>query len=65
VKRALAFNFSERSAYGCLMMRQRSENVLEFKLGNYSLEQLFRIILHVILTYNNFIIINASPRTAI
>jgi len=48
VKRALAFNFSEQDAFGCLMMRQRSENVLEFTLGNYSLEQLFRIILHYV-----------------
>lgn len=28
--------FSEQEAYACLMMRQRSENVLEFKIGAVS-----------------------------
>jgi len=29
----LLFNFSEQAAFVCLMMRQRSENVLEFTIG--------------------------------
>lgn len=35
---AFTFNFSEQAAFVCLMMRQRSENVLEFTLGNYFLD---------------------------
>lgn len=40
------FNFSEQAAFVCLMMRQRSENVLEFTLGNYFLYQLSHKVLH-------------------
>lgn len=31
----IVFSFSENEAYVCLMMRQRSENVLEFTIGTY------------------------------
>lgn len=50
MKRTLTFNFSEQAAFVCLMMRQRSENVLEFTLGNYFLDQLICIIIHYIAT---------------
>lgn len=35
MKEIFIFNFSEQAAFVCLMMRQRSENVLEFTRGNY------------------------------
>jgi len=35
MEKIFIFNFSEQAAFVCLMMRQRSENVLEFTRGNY------------------------------
>lgn len=59
VIRAFVFNFSEQAAFVCLMMRQRSENVLEFTLGNYFLDQLLYNLI-IINNYSIFIIVNAS-----